>query len=377
MPARPGQPLGMDTGRTPDTDTGVGAATAGRAAPLIVTADHGLTEEVRRLAAAAGTTPSATAEPVVALRTWAAAPVVLVGADLAGPLAAHAPPRRAAVHVLGMGTVPDRAFRDAVRLGAESVAELPRSADWLVELLTDAGDEPDRPARTVGVLGGCGGAGATVLACALAARAAQERPTLLIDADVLGPGVERVLGQESRTGVRWDALGAATGRLSARSLREALPREGDLHLLAFGRERPEELSAFAVREVLSAARRAFGCVVLDLPRHRSAVVEEMLARCDLIVLVTTLTVPAVAATARVAARLPAGVPAGLVARGGSSGVSPGEVSRLVGVPLLHVMGDQRHLDEAINLGAGPLASPRGALGRAARHCVQDLFARSA
>ncbi|MGN6782398.1 MAG: septum site-determining protein Ssd [Marmoricola sp.] len=365
----------MDTDET--SDTGAQDRAAGRPAPLVVTADQALAEEVRRLAAAAGTMPYAVTEPIGALRAWPTAPVVLVGADLAAALAAHAPPRRPAVHVLGAGSVPDRAFREAVRLGAETVAELPASADWLVDLLTDAGEKPRRPARTVGVLGGCGGAGATVLACALATRAAQDRPTLLVDADVLGPGVERVLGEETRTGVRWDALGAATGRLSARSLREALPRQGDLHLLAFGRERPEELSAFAVREVLSAAQRAFGCLVLDLPRHRSPVVEEMLARCDRIVLVTTLTVPAVAATARVAARLPAGVPAALVARGGASGVSPAEVSRLVGVPLLHVMGDQRHLDEAINLGAGPLASPRGALGRAARHCVQDLFARSA
>lgn len=354
-----------------DGERGTGAA------PLIVTADPVLAEEVRRLSAAAGSTPCVVSEPIAALRAWPTAPVVLVGADRATALAAHRPARRPAVHVLGVGAVPDEAFRDAVRLGAETVAELPASADWLVELLTDAGDEPERPGQTLGVLGGCGGAGATVLACALASRAAQHRPTLLVDADVLGPGVERVLGQESRTGVRWDALAAATGRLSARSLREALPRQGDLHLLAFGRERPEELSAFAVREVLSAARRAFGCVVLDLPRHRGPVVEEMLARCDRIVLVTTLTVPAVAATARVAARLPSGVPVGLVTRGGPSGVSPAEVSRLVGVPLLHAMADQRHLDEAIDLGAGPLRSPRGALARAARRCVQDLLARPA
>lgn len=355
-------------GRTDIADAGQPVA-----APLLVTGDVALAEEVRRLGAAAGSPPYVVGDPVSALRRWAGASVVLVGVDRAGVLAAHCPARRPAVHVVGAGAVPDESFRDAVRLGAETVAELPASADWLVELLTDAGDEPAQPAFTVGVVGGCGGAGATVLACALAQRAAQQRPTLLVDADVLGAGVERVLGHEGRSGVRWDALTAATGRLSARSLREALPRDGDLHVLAFGRHRPDELPAFAVREVLSAARRAFGCVVLDLPRHRAPVIEETLTRCDRVVLVSTLTVPAVAATARVAARLPAGVPAVLVTRGGAAGVSPAEVSRLVGVPLLHAMADQRSLDESINLGAGPLRSRRGVLGRAARRCVDDLW----
>ncbi|MGN6252379.1 MAG: septum site-determining protein Ssd [Marmoricola sp.] len=347
------------------------------AAPLLVTSDATLAEEVRRLGAAAGSTPRVVADPVAALRRWAGAAVVLVGVDLAAALARHGPVRRADVHVIGAAPVPDEAFRDAVRLGAETVAELPASSDWLVELLTDAGEQPAEPAVTLGVMGGSGGAGATVLACALAHRAARRRPTLLVDADVLGAGVERVLGAEDRPGVRWDALTAATGRLSARSLREALPRVEDLHVLAFGRERPEELPPFAVREVLSAARRAFGCVVVDLPRHRSPVIEETLTRCDRVVLVSTLTVPGVAATARVAARLPAGVPVALVTRGGAAGVSPAEVSRLVGVPLLHAMGDQRHLDEGINLGAGPLRARRGVLGRAARVCVEDLWARPA
>jgi hypothetical protein len=36
------------------------------------------------------------------------------------------------------------------------------------------------------------------------------------------------------------------------------------------------------------------------------------------------------------------------------------------MPVLATMGDQRGLDEAINLGAGPLRSARGPLARAAR-----------
>jgi secretion/DNA translocation related CpaE-like protein len=193
--------------------------------------------------------------------------------------------------------------------------------------------------------------------------------------DLLGAGIDRVLGQEAGKGVRWDAMMAATGRLSARSLREALPHHDGLSVLTFPARRPAALPAFAVREVLSAASRGFDCVVLDLPRHGDAVIEETLARCDQLVLVSTLTVPAVTAASRVVARLPQAVPTHLVTRGGAGNVSPTEVSRLLGVPLTCAMPDQRGLDEAINLGAGPLRSRRGSLARAARHCLDDLVAR--
>ena len=61
----------------------------------------------------------------------------------------------------------DDIFSVALALGAESVAELPRSESWLVEVLTDAGDRAPRRGLTVGVVGGSGGAGATTFACAL------------------------------------------------------------------------------------------------------------------------------------------------------------------------------------------------------------------
>ena len=68
-----------------------------------------------------------------------------------------------------------------------------------------------------------------------------------------------------------------TGRLSTRSLREALPRAGDLSVLTWPPDRPAALQAFAVREVLSAGRRGFATVVVDLPRHPDPVAEEATA----------------------------------------------------------------------------------------------------
>jgi secretion/DNA translocation related CpaE-like protein len=337
------------------------------AVPLIVTDDDLLLGDVVRLAAAAGVAPAVARTSAAALSSWLAAPLVLVGADRAGDVARCRPPRRAGVHVVGRGVLPDELFRDALGLGAETVAALPSSESWLVEMLTDVGDGSAVAGTTVGVIGGAGGVGATVFAAALAQTCAAETSTLAVDGDVLGAGIDRVLGLEHVDGVRWDALLQATGRLSARSLREALPRRGALSVLAWSADRTPTLQSFAVREALSAGRRGFGTVVVDVPRHPDPVVDEILARCDHVFLVSTLTVPAVAATARVARRLPKGPHTSLVLRGGgAAGVAPREVGRVLDLPVVATMGDQRGLDEAISLGIGPLRSGRGALARAAQ-----------
>jgi secretion/DNA translocation related CpaE-like protein len=343
-------------------------------APLLISSDPMLVADVHRLSAAAGVVPEVVGDPAQALRWWSGAPVVLVGADRAAALAASSPPRRSRVFVLGRSPLGDALFRDALGVGAETVAGLPESETWLVELLTDVGDGGASPGVTIGVLGGAGGAGATVFAATLAQVASTVGSTLLVDADPIGAGIDRVLGLETRDGIRWDSMLQTTGRLSSRSLREALPRSGGLSVLTWPTDRPASLQAFAMREVLSAGRRGFEVVVVDLPRHRDPVVEETITRCDHVVLVSTLTVPAVTSAARVAGRLPEFTPERhLVTRGSRAGVTPESVSRLLRMPLLAAMPDQRGLDEAINLGAGPARSRRGALARAARTCVSSLL----
>jgi secretion/DNA translocation related CpaE-like protein len=347
-------------------------------APLLVSADPLLVADVQRLCAAAGVMPEVVRDSAHALRLWASAPVVLVGEDCATALAASSPPRRQRVHVLGRSPVGDAMFRDALGVGAETVAGLPASETWLVELLTDVGDGSAAPGVTIGVIGGSGGAGATVFAAALSQMATGVGRTLLVDADPIGAGIDRVLGLESTDGVRWDSMLQTTGRLSSRSLREALPRTGQLSVLTWPTDRPATLQAFAMREVLSAGRRGFDTVVVDLPRHRDTVIDETISRCDHVVLVSTLTVPGVSSAARVAHRLPEATPARhLVTRGGRGGVAPESVSRLLRIPLLAAMADQRGLDEAINLGAGPARSRRGTLARAARSAATALLEQRA
>jgi secretion/DNA translocation related CpaE-like protein len=338
--------------------------------PLFVTRDETLLDELLRLAAAAGITPEVAADVGAALRSWTAAPLVLLGSDLAAEMARLCPPRRAGVHLMSWGASPDGLFRVALDLRAESVTDLPRSDAWLVETLTDLGDERPTRGLVVGVVGGSGGVGATTFACALGQVAGRTGPAVVVDTDPLGPGVDRMLGVETRDGIRWDALCQTTGRLSARSLREALPRRDGVGALTWDPGARGALQAFAVREALSAAQRGHDTVVVDLPRGADPVVEEIVARCDLVLVLVAPTVTGVASAGRVCGRLPDPDGARLVVRG--SGLDADEVARVTGVPVLAQVGHQRGLDEAIDLGLGPVRSWRGPLGRGAGAVLDRL-----
>jgi secretion/DNA translocation related CpaE-like protein len=311
-------------------------------APLFVTRDERLLEELLRLAAAAGSTPTVAGDVPAALRAWPRAPLVLVGNDLAIPLARAAPARRDAVFVVLSAPVPDSVFQVALSLGAESVAELPQSEGWLVERLTDVVDSAPARGLTLGVIGGSGGSGATTFACALGQVAARTGPSVVVDVDPLGPGTDRVLGLDLVEGVRWEALGDATGRLSARALREALPRrDGAATLTWYAGAQPRRLQPFAVREALSAARRGHDVVVLDLPRGPDPLVEELAARCDRVLVTVVTTVAGLSAAVRVCRRFPDQGALGLVVRG--SALDDESLVRLAGAPVAVRMGDQRRL----------------------------------
>jgi secretion/DNA translocation related CpaE-like protein len=301
---------------------------------------------------------------------------VLVGEDLAVPLARAAPTRRDAVFVVLTAPVPDRVFQVALALGAESVAELPRSEGWLVERLTDVVDSGPARGLTIGVVGGSGGSGATIFACALAQVAARSGPSVVIDADPLGPGADRILGLDLADGVRWDALGHTTGRLSARALRDSLPRRDGVAALSwYPGPQPRRLQPFSAREALSAARRGHDTVVLDLPRASDPLVDEFASRCDQVLVTVVTTVAGVAAAMRLCRRFPDPGALGLVVRGPA--MDDETLARAVGSPVLQRMGDQRGLAESIDLGLGPVRSRRGPLGRAAVRVLSSLGDRAA
>lgn len=353
------------------------------AVPLLVTDDATLVADLRRLAAAAGTALDVSADPLEARGRWPSAAVVLVGHDLLPALVIAAPGRRDGVHVVAREPSPDGMFRAALALGAESVVELPAAEGWLVEVLSDTADGANGRAGLVCVVGGCGGAGATTFAAALATAAARDaspaevRPVTLLDADPLGPGIERVGGLEDAVGATWGPLLESAGRLGSRSLRAALPQRNRLAVLGWGRGARVALEPQVVREVVSAAQRGSSLVVADLPRYLDPAVEELLRRCDHLVVVTTLTSPAVASAAQLVAQVLPVVPrAHLVARGPVSALDAEEVAQALGMPLAAAMTDQRRLSESVELGLGPLQSRRGPLARAARETLARVAAPS-
>jgi secretion/DNA translocation related CpaE-like protein len=218
-----------------------------------------------------------------------------------------------------------------------------------------------------------------VLAAAVAVVAvAERRDVLLVDCDALGGGVDLVLGAEDTAGLRWPALSLAGGRVAASSLHAALPAPslgagaGRLTVLSCDRDGPGPDGA-AVRAVCGAGRRAGETVVCDLPRHPCDGAEAALGVADLAVLVVPAEVRACAAAATVVERVARhGAALRLVVRGPApGGLTPADVSRALGLPLLAAMRPQPGLAGALDRGQPP-GRARGPLAVAARQVLAVL-----
>ena len=342
-----------------------------------MTRDAGLLDELLRLAAATGAVPEVVGGPDdvgEVRRLWAVTPLVLVGDDCAEALAALRLPRRDGVLLLDRGGGPE-VWQRAVRAGAEQVCSLPADRDVVADLLGASTDGP-AGAPVVCVVGGCGGAGASVFAAALAATAADDGArSLLVDADAWGGGLDLLVGGEHVAGLRWGDLAAATGRVSAPSLRDLLPSVQRLSVLSWDRGSPVPVPAATMRAVVTAGQRAHDLVVIDLPRRLDAASEEALLRAALTVVVVPCGVREVAAATTVVSalgRLTSRL--GLVVRGsGVGGLDAPLVADSLGVPLLASMRRERRLAEAVDQGLGPLRRRRGPLRRACSRVLGSVL----
>src|SRR5688572_24655510 len=154
--------------------------------PLVVTADPDLLDDLLRLAAAGGTEVDVAPDPVAARARFAAAPLVMVGADQAAACLRAGLPRRPGTVIVGHPPGLEAVWEMASHLGGEQVAELPTAEPWLVDRFAERA-EPTPQGRILAVIGGRGGAGASILAAALAVTAVSEgHRTLLVDADPVG-----------------------------------------------------------------------------------------------------------------------------------------------------------------------------------------------
>ncbi|MGK5628019.1 septum site-determining protein Ssd [Streptomyces sp. URMC 123] len=337
---------------------------AARGAPLIVTEDERLLDDLLRLCAAAGAEPEVSPGLPERDGGWESPPLVLVGADAAHRLDGAA--RRPGVLLIGRDLDDQDIWRRAVGIGADHVLFLPDAETWLVDRIADAAEGVGQQALTVGVIGGRGGAGASVLACALAVTAARSgRRTMLIDADPLGGGLDVLLGGEGAVGLRWPAFADSRGRVAGSALEEALPELHSLRLLSWDRGDSLAIAPEAVRSVLAAARRRGGVVVVDLPRRVDESVTEALAQLDLGLMVVPAELRAITAAHRVAAAVGTVLrDLRVVVRGPARPpLDDEEIARLLGLPLAGALPAEPGLTDALAKGSPPGGDERGPLAR--------------
>lgn len=346
------------------------------ARPLVVTGDPEVLDDLLRLGATAGTELEVASDAGSARRSWLTAPFVVVGADVLNSCLQAQLPRRDGVVLLGRDLDDADVWQRAVHLGAEHVLFLPDAEPWLIDRLADAVESTGPAGALVAVLGGRGGAGATTLACALAVTATRcGRPTLLVDGDPLGGGIDLVFGGEHHGGPRWPDLGATRGRVPAAALDGALPRMQGLSVLSWDRGDAGAVPVEAVRSVLSAGRRANELVVVDLPRALDASSRTVLADATTVLLVVPNEVRAAAAAARVAA----GVALlcqdlRVVTRGPApTGLTGDRIAEALGLPLAADLRAEPGLDAALERGEPPGRRPRGPLATLCVRLVGELL----
>ena len=342
----------------------------GLAPVLLVTDDHELEHEVRRVAAGIAVAVSVVPDPAMALSSWAKASIVLVGGDCVGPLSRLRPSQRPGVTVVHPGLAPLEVYRGAVELRAGRVLELPTSEDWLVHALAESGAAEPAQGKVVSLLSAAGGSGGSTLAATVARLGSEHTTTALVDLDPGGIGIERLVGFEGTSVTTWSTLGARA--LGPRAFKDALPIHERVHLIGFGTSPPHEVEPQAAASVLAACAQAFGLTVLDVPRSLDAAARLALERSDLVVVICQQSVAAALAGQRLLGSLPPVGDAVVVSRAGPRTVDPVAIADTLGVPLLAEVGDQHGLDEALACGRGPLSSRGRGLRQAAAAVLDHL-----
>ncbi|MDL4773354.1 MULTISPECIES: septum site-determining protein Ssd [Thermomonosporaceae] len=342
---------------------------------MIVTDDPAIADGLLRLAAAADAEAEVARSADEARAGWQGPGLILVGIDLARDLAATGLQRRPGVVLVSRGGDTTDVYRLAMEIGAQDLAVLPTDEAWLIDGFAASTEPADGWGTMLCVVGARGGAGASVLSAALALAASRAGArTLLIDADPFGGGLDLMLGLEEHEGVRWPDLAERRGRLSTSTLRESLPRLGDLSMLSWRRGEPVPLSQEAVLSLLDAAVRGFDLVVVDVPRHLEETGRSALRAADLTFLVVPAEVRAtVAADGLSAALRRETTDLRLVVRCPSpGGLAPDMITQALGLPLAGVFESDRKIPAAVEEGNLARATHRGPLTDLCHRLVADL-----
>jgi secretion/DNA translocation related CpaE-like protein len=340
---------------------------------VAITADRELSAAAVRLGALAGAAVDVLGASDGVRASWRSADAVILGADLACAIAASDPGRRPGVVVITAGPRDDGLWRAAVQLGAVGLFSVPDEERDVVELIVETFEPAMASSSVLAVVGGCGGAGASTVAATLALVSARSRPTVVVDGDRLGGGLDVLLGVEHVAGLRWPELADTRGRLQSASFAERLPQVAGCAVLSWDRASSAPVTPDAGAAVVAAAARAFELVVIDLPRSLDAAGEVLASAADRIVVVTTSSIRAIAATASLLADLAARLaPVDLVVRDPGGGrLSVREVERAVGVPVRATISSESAVAAAAERGELSLVRRRGSL---VRTCAELLSA---
>lgn len=335
---------------------------------VLITGREDVRAAVLRLAALAGADVEVVTGGGGVRAVWRAPAVVVVGSDLAGAVAAAGLPRRSDVVVVTTAEPDDGLWRSTVELGAVRLVVVPGDERSLVELMGDAIEGTPSGGSTIAVIGGCGGAGASTLATALGLTSARESPTILIDGDRFGGGLDVLLGAEQRRGARWPDLAATRGRLGAAALTDALPQVDGLAILSWDRTGSADLAIDAAAAVVNAAVRGFPSVVVDLPRRFDPASMVFASAADAVVMVVPATVRATAAAAMIAAQVLGECPRlRLVVRdAGARRLTVAEVADALGLPVVATLHSESAVAAAAERGEPPVRRPHGSLYDACR-----------
>jgi hypothetical protein len=221
----------------------------------------------------------------------------------------------------------------------------------------------------VAVVGGRGGAGASVFATALAVTAARaDIPTMLVDADPYGGGLDLVLGWEELDGLRWPALTADLAAV------DALPRQKALAALSFDRTPEQRVPVPALASTLAAGRRRHDLVVVDTPRRFDDAAQLALAECDHAYLVVPAELRACAGAVRVAEEVRRHCDRlSVVVRGPApGGLRAADVTAALGLPLAGYLRPEPRLARDLESGAAPARDGKGPLARLCGDLLVEL-----
>ncbi|RAN72772.1 hypothetical protein B5P43_31755 [Bacillus sp. SRB_336] len=278
---------------------------------------------------------------------WDGVAAVLIGSDVPGGLARW----RGPTVVVGRAADAGHMWLQAARLGADRVAVLPDSAQWLANYFTRL-RQPAAGAGVVGIIGGCGGAGTSTLAALIAGHeASRGTRVLLVDGDPWGGGLDSAVAAEGLSGLRWPDLLQASGAINPEQLAASLPARDGLSMLSWSTDGGAGRAAApgAEAEVMRAARVAYGLVVVDVGRPAGRA-PGLGVHCDGFVMIVPGRLRAAAAAERALEALPAAPVGAVVAGPLRDGVDARLVSDALGLPLLGALPRIKGLEEALDAG---------------------------